>query len=294
MVKRSAFTLVELLVVIGIIALLISILLPSLSKARAAAQRAVCLSNERQVGQALVMYANSYRGWYPPVPEWANISGNFQAYDSNTYLASNGHFSGGTTYDTKYLLPNPPGGAWIDLGLLYGSNAIKNVQAFYCPAQTSPAYTYLGGWNTDSSSTKYFGYTYRILGQQISTSLPSTPTAPLGSVNSKVVADMRSWHMGYPKAIKAIAADVMCPDRGLMLGAWPHTHPYGVNVVFTDGHAEFIPVAQNICKLPEAINLYNGGLAQSDLYNYMMFSAFDSRDFTDIQTAFAADLKKLH
>jgi prepilin-type N-terminal cleavage/methylation domain-containing protein/prepilin-type processing-associated H-X9-DG protein len=56
------FTLVELLVVIGIIALLVSMLLPALTKARAAAQSVACLSNLRTLGQGMQMYAGEQRG----------------------------------------------------------------------------------------------------------------------------------------------------------------------------------------------------------------------------------------
>ena len=70
---RRGFTLVELLVVIGIIAVLIGMLLPSLNKARQQAMTAKCLSNLRSIGHAINLYAAEQNGFL--VPGWVQEGG---------------------------------------------------------------------------------------------------------------------------------------------------------------------------------------------------------------------------
>lgn len=116
MSRRKGFTLVELLVVIGIIAVLISILLPSLTKARKAANAVACASNLRQIGNALTMYQNENNGAFPFC---AIDTGAWQKITWDDLL--NAYWNGSAPHDDSW-----PSG-------IYGSTTLIGIRVLRCP-----------------------------------------------------------------------------------------------------------------------------------------------------------------
>ena len=111
---RKGFTLVELLVVIGVIAILIALLLPALNRAREQSIRAQCASNLRQVGMYLAMYANQQRSSMPVFIPSTLPDNNYYLYAWNLGLAKGDYTGVGVLMASGLIKPvNIPAGQYF-------------------------------------------------------------------------------------------------------------------------------------------------------------------------------------
>jgi prepilin-type N-terminal cleavage/methylation domain-containing protein len=124
--KSRAFTLVELLVVIGIIAILIALLLPALRKAQESARRTSCLSNLHQIHIFMVMYSQQFRDQVPL---------GYSGPPNNTAAKQNNYFLSRNTSTGVRL---------VNMGLFFQANLLREGKgtALFCPSNQSPSHMY--------------------------------------------------------------------------------------------------------------------------------------------------------
>ena len=132
------FTLIELLVVIAIIALLIGLLLPSLSSAKQSAQATICASNQRQLVTAWIMYGDDYRGSAMPHLRTSGLDRRYWYGSENIATQTLDHTKG-------TLIP-------------YLSAAPGDTSVFECPNQPEDSYTTQGSTNSFTSTYGYNAY----------------------------------------------------------------------------------------------------------------------------------------
>ena len=126
--KRSGFTLVELLVVIGIIAVLVAILLPTLNGARRQADRVKCLAALKEIGSAYMQYANEFKGAWPASRYTWNDAPPFPMGPLGVQITSASRDRRWHDYISKYLGPelNPIGTQNASWELQMWTNEIRN------------------------------------------------------------------------------------------------------------------------------------------------------------------------
>jgi prepilin-type N-terminal cleavage/methylation domain-containing protein len=250
-IHPAAFTLVELLVVIGIIAVMIAILLPTHAKARESANRAVCLSNMRELSNSLRIYATTFKDQIP--------IGYMDQQNFNWFVNwNNGN-------GTKVSL----------LGLLAISKLTPNPKVFYCPDVQDDQFRYNTPENPwppfekwpDSPRFTTPGLGHTRITYQVRP-IANWPPEPVSAASIATYGDSVRWipYLGtnwtgrsssarltiaMPKLSKlknkAIITDLMVSSYDVA-----RTHKTGINVMYASGGGQWVDLTRVMNKLVQA------------------------------------------
>jgi prepilin-type N-terminal cleavage/methylation domain-containing protein/prepilin-type processing-associated H-X9-DG protein len=220
---HAGFTLVELLVVIGIIALLIALLLPALSRARGLAQSASCLNNLRQLQTCWLMYANDHGGALPP---------NLSVYDLSTGAPIPGldlrltWCAGNVREDVNT--------ANIERGYLFPYN--RSTAIYHCPADRAR----VAGSNV--RHTRSYNMSQSVSGIGFGRVLPYLPSFQnLTQIRNPKPADLFVFIDVHEDQIADSLFGIPLPGDpfdGIWFDLPANRHYDGCNLSFADGHVE--------------------------------------------------------
>jgi prepilin-type N-terminal cleavage/methylation domain-containing protein len=234
--RRRAFTLVELLVVIGIIAILIGILLPTLSRARESANKTACLSNIRELGNAFRLYAAGNKDAMPIGCVGVVTTPN-TAEKQFSYVVNWNPLTGGSA-------PNPK---IVQMGNLAVAGLAKSPKTFYCPSeQSDPQFIYNSPdnvWPFDKTpvdphlTTKGLGHTRFGYNTRPMCVWDIRPEHPLPYIFA--CPDYQSSVIGMPRQAK-LKNKAILADTVLGPGSVKMRHKKGINVLYANGSGQWV------------------------------------------------------